>query len=61
MTDDIPAAIRNGELIYRVSSLERDTAELSKKVDRLLWALVTLALSIAGSTIVFTITVLSTS
>jgi hypothetical protein len=48
-----------GTLTYRVSELEHDVRALSKKVDRLTWALVTLTLSIAGSAVIFALTVLS--
>ena len=51
--------IRNGTLIYRVGELEKDVLALTKKVDRLVWALVTLTLSIAGSAVIFAVTVLS--
>lgn len=51
--------IRNGTLIYRVGELEKDVLLLQRKVDRLGWALVTLTLSIAGSAVVFAVTVLS--
>lgn len=46
-------------LTYRVRELETDVKTLTAKVDRMLWALVTLTLTIAGSSVVFTITVLS--
>jgi len=50
---------RNGTLAYRLGEVEKDVILLAKKVDRLVWALVTLTLSIAGSAVVFAITVLS--
>lgn len=50
---------RNGILAFRVSELEKDVEALTRKVDRLTWALVTLTLSIAGSAVVFAITVLA--
>lgn len=42
---------------YRVGVLERTIEALETKVDRLVWALVSLALSIAASAIVFALTV----
>ena len=48
-----------GVLAFRVAELEKDVESLTRKVDRLSWALVTLTLSIAGSAVVFAITVLS--
>jgi hypothetical protein len=47
------------QLAWRVQELEGDVHVLSKKVDRLTWALVGLALSIAGSAVVFALTVAS--
>lgn len=44
---------------YRIEELERDVVVLQRKVDRLVWALVTLTISIAGSAIVFSLTVIS--
>jgi hypothetical protein len=41
---------------YRVSVLERTIMELEKRVDRLIWALVLLSVSITGSTLTFVIT-----
>jgi hypothetical protein len=60
----------NGTIAYRVSELEQDVRALDKrleerfevanrKVDRLTWALVTLTLSIAGSAVIFAVTVLT--
>lgn len=49
----------NEVVVHRVSELERDIGILQKKVDRLVWALVTLSLSIAGSAVVFALTVVS--
>lgn len=49
----------NELLAHRVTELEADIAVLQRKVDRLVWALVTLSLSIAGSAIVFALTVVS--
>jgi len=46
-------------LLYRVTELEKDVTMLGRKVDRLLWALVTLTLSIAGSAVIFAVTVLT--
>jgi len=50
MTDDEHVA-------YRVGLLERECAIVQAKVDRLVWALIGLALSIAGSAVVFALTV----
>jgi hypothetical protein len=59
-SDTQPPSWTNGNtLAYRVSELEHDVRTLSKKVDRLTWALVTLTLSIAGSAVIFALTVLS--
>lgn len=44
---------------YRVRQLERDMEAMSRKIDRLVWGLVTLTISIAGSAIVFALTVAS--
>lgn len=49
----------NEVLAHRVGELEQDIAVLQKKVDRLVWALVTLSLSIAGSAVIFALTVVS--
>ena len=49
----------NELLQHRVGELEADVASLAKRTDRLLWALTTLAFSIAGSAIVFALTVAS--
>jgi len=49
----------NATLIYRVSELEKDVLALTKKVDRLTAALLALTLSIAGSAVIFAVTVLS--
>lgn len=46
-------------LAYRVSELEKDLSALNKKLDRLVWALVTLTITIAGSAVIFALTVLS--
>ncbi len=46
-----------GTLAYRVSEVEKDVQNLAGKVDRLTWALVALALTIAGSAITFALTV----
>lgn len=45
------------QVAYRVGILERTIEDLTTKVDRLVWALVSLALSIAASAIVFALTV----
>jgi len=45
------------QVAYRVGILEQTIADLERKVDRLVWALVSLALSIAASAIVFALTV----
>lgn len=52
MTDD-------EHIAYRVALLEKDCETMSVKVDRLVWALIGLALSIAGSAVVFALTVSS--
>lgn len=44
-------------LAYRVGEVEKDVKELSGKVDRLMWAIVALALTISGSAITFALTV----
>lgn len=44
-------------LAYRVGEVEKDVKELSSKVDRLMWAIVALALTISGSAITFALTV----
>lgn len=49
----------NEVLAYRINELEADMEVLQKRTDRLLWALVTLSLSLAGSAIVFALTVAS--
>ena len=41
---------------WRVGVLEKTIEELESKVDKLVWALVMLSVSIAGSTLVFVIT-----
>ena len=46
----------NATLDYRVTRLEEDIRSLAKKVDRLTWALVMLALSITTSAIAIVIT-----
>lgn len=52
--DNMPATVA-----YRVRQLERDMEAMSRKIDRLVWGLVTLTISIAGSAIVFALTVAS--
>ena len=47
----------NELLLHRMGEMEADMAALQKRTDRLLWALVTLSLSLAGSAIVFALTV----
>ena len=42
---------------WRLAEVEKDMKELSSKVDRLMWAIVALALTIAGSAITFALTV----
>jgi hypothetical protein len=55
-----PPTIPNGNtVVYRVAELEKDLTRVERKVDKLLWALVTLTLSIAGSAVIFAITVLT--
>ncbi len=58
--------IVDANLAYRVSELERDLDGLAvkldrtnQKIDRLMWAIVTLAITIAGSTLVFALTTLT--
>ena len=48
---------RDDHLGYRMALVEITVEKLEGKVDRLVWALVTLALSLAGSAIVFALTV----
>jgi hypothetical protein len=60
VTTEVPSRrTPNGVLAFRVAELEKDVQALTKKVDRLTWALVTLTLSIAGSAVIFALTVLS--
>ena len=60
MSEREPQFPTNGQtLIYRVGELEKDVVNLQRKVDRLLWALITLTLSIAGSAVIFAVTALS--
>ena len=47
----------NSTTLYRVEQLERDVDVLVKKVDRLVWALIGLSISLATSAIVFAISV----
>lgn len=47
----------NELLAHRIGQLESDMGVLQRRTDRLLWALVTLSLSLAGSAIVFALTV----
>jgi hypothetical protein len=49
----------NGTLAYRVSELEKDQQELARKVDRILWMLVSLTLALAGWSIGMFLTFLS--
>lgn len=49
----------DGTTTYRIQLLEKKIEELESKVDRLLWALVTMSLTLAGSAVVFVITVTS--
>jgi hypothetical protein len=46
-------------VVYRLGEVEKDVLSLTRKVDRLMWAIVSLAFSIAGSAIVFVITAAS--
>ena len=57
----------NGELRYRVAEAERDIIKANERIDgvesklnAILLAVIGLALSIAGSAVVFAITILST-
>lgn len=52
--NDSPATVA-----YRVGQLEREVDAISRKIDRLVWGLVTLTITIAGSAIVFALTVAS--
>jgi hypothetical protein len=47
----------NELLAHRITQLEGDLELLARRTDRLLWALVTLSLSLTGSAIVFALTV----
>jgi hypothetical protein len=47
------------QIAYRVEQVERNVGKLERKVDRLVWALVSLSLTIAASAIVFALTVTS--
>jgi hypothetical protein len=49
----------NELLAHRLAELESDVEVLARRTDRLLWALVTLSLSLAGSAVVFALTVAS--
>lgn len=49
----------NGTVAWRLQQLERTVEELERKVDRLTWALTIAALSLAGSTTVFVLTVVT--
>lgn len=51
---DAPATVA-----YRVGQLERDMDMMARKIDRLVWGLVTLTITIAGSAVVFALTVAS--
>lgn len=48
--------INGNVLAHRVAELEKDLKELSSKVDRLMWSIVGLSLTIAGATISVLIT-----
>lgn len=54
-----PTAADTANLAYRVGELEKDVQSLTRKVDRLIMALITLTVTIAGSAVVFAITVAS--
>tara|TARA_R110000868_G_scaffold372088_1_gene635910 strand:- start:380 stop:583 length:204 start_codon:yes stop_codon:yes gene_type:complete len=47
------------QIAYRVEQMENYVGRLERKVDRLVWALVSLSLTIAASAIVFALTVTS--
>jgi hypothetical protein len=49
----------NETLAYRVQELERDVKDLTSKVDRLVNAIIGLALSIAGASVIFALTVIT--
>lgn len=44
---------------FRIGELEKDVVALTRKVDRLMWAILTLTITIAGSSVVFAITAAS--
>ena len=63
--------VSDGTLAYRVGELESDfnnlrresreaNEQLQKKLDRLLWAILTLTITIASAAVVFALTILST-
>lgn len=53
------SGLDNATLAYRVQELEKDIADLKGKVDKLVLSLIGLTLSIAGSAVVFALTVAS--
>lgn len=53
------SGLEDSSLRWRVSELEKDMETITKKLDRLIWALVTLTITIAGSAVIFALTVLS--
>lgn len=56
--DAADARVTTNELIiHRLAQLEAAMEVLQRRTDRLLWALVTLSLSLADSAIVFALTV----
>lgn len=54
------SGVEDGSLRWRVTELEKDVGILNKKLDRLIWAIVALTITIASSAIVFAFTILST-
>ena len=52
-----PPSYPNGNtLAYRVAELERDVKELTKKVDRLMWSLVSLTIALTTTTVMLLLT-----
>lgn len=46
----------NGTLAYRVAELERDVKALEEKVDKLIWAIVSLTIALATTSVVLVVT-----
>lgn len=49
-------AFPNGTLAYRVSELEADVKLLTRKVDRLIWAIVSLSIALTTTSVILVIT-----